>query len=165
MAIIQISGLAGSPPWFLFLHLFWKRTFGDKWHRFFTGQPTMPTYWRKWQALTSAWCYPFFTQHTTADGRVIACLCWLFNPVPVPAIAWVENNNNNPFNSSNEVYPVSRYHKKHSLTHTLSLWLLYNIFSSLSPFPMVHSIFLACIIVGSLSLFLWPQYKFSVACL
>jgi len=40
-----------------------------------------------------------------------------------------ENNNNNPFNGLlSRTTRVSQYQKKHPLTRTLFLWLLYNIF-------------------------------------
>jgi len=34
--------LAWLGPLILFLHLFWNRTFGDKWHRVFSGPDALP---------------------------------------------------------------------------------------------------------------------------
>jgi len=76
------------------------------------------------------------------------------------------NNNNNLFNSPlSRSTRVSRYQKKHSLTHTLSLWLFCNIFNQLSPFSMVHSILLAYLsgmrifFYDFTASFLWPAFR------
>jgi len=96
-----LSRWTGLANLVFFLHLFWQRICGKKWHRLFyrpdvvpATQPSAPKHWREQKALTPTSGLDYILSSSTTRLQVEGhCSIYTDSPTPVPngAVIWCIN--------------------------------------------------------------------------